>query len=87
MSGAYLYYNHCTDHLQNDFEIYVFAYIDCASVVIFCSFHILADHKVCFNLMHCSTFIDSIFLWNIKIFLAEIGLIDTEVKKTFSSKS
>lgn len=50
-------------HLQKHVEIYLFVYIDCASVLIFCGFHILADHKlqVGFNLMHRSTFIDSIF--------------------------
>lgn len=62
MSGACLYDCRCTDHLQKGCEIYVFVYIDCASVLIFCGFPILADRKVGFNLMHRSTFMDSIFL-------------------------
>ena len=42
-------------------ETYVFVYIGCASVLIFCGFLILADHKVGFHFMHRTTFMDSIF--------------------------
>lgn len=61
--------------LQKHFEIYVFVYIDCASVLSFCGFHILADHKLQagFNLMHRSTFIDSIFYEILKRSWQQLG--------------
>lgn len=75
-------------HLQRHVEIYVFVYIDCASVLIFCGFRILADHKlqVGFNLMHRSTFIDSIFYEMVKCSWQRLGS-QTQGEKTLGLKS
>lgn len=47
---------------RKTFRLMCLDYRLCSRSYFFCGFHILADHKVGFNLMHRSTFLDSIFL-------------------------